>query len=58
MTPEYLGDGVYVSFSPFGEVVLTTGHHEPAQADNTIVLEPQVLAALEKWVERLKAERP
>lgn len=49
---QYLADGVYASFDGFS-VVLTTGHHDPAQAKNVIVLEPEVLAALEAWSQRL-----
>lgn len=44
--PTYLGDGVYASQNEFGQLVLTTGHHEPLQADAVIYLEPEVLAAL------------
>lgn len=52
--PEYLGDGVYASFDRRG-LVVTTGHHDPAKADNVIVLEPFIIAALEKYVEKAKA---
>lgn len=48
--PQYLGDGVYAHLDSFGDVVLTTGHHLPAAADNVIVLEPQVLAAFQTWL--------
>lgn len=51
--PSYLGDGVYASVGQIG-LVLTTGHHDPAQADNTIVFEPEVLAALEKYISKFK----
>ena len=50
----YLGDGVYVSESVRydGNVYLTTGHHNPQSADNTVVMEPQVLEQFLKWIER------
>jgi hypothetical protein len=46
----YLGDGVYVHLDESDRIILTTGHHEPEQADNTIVLEPEVLDALKRWL--------
>lgn len=56
--PQYLGDGVYASSDPSGmfPLVLTTGHHDPmaVQARNVIYFEPEVLAALEKYIEELK----
>jgi len=48
--PQYLGDGVYAHLDDFGSVVITTGHHLPSEADNVIVLEPQVLAAISNLV--------
>lgn len=45
----YLGDGVYAQIDPRG-LVLTTESHELGDANNIIVLEPEVLAALEKYV--------
>lgn len=48
MNPQYLGDGVYASWN--GEqIILTTGHHDPANADNVIFLEPDVLRALDAF---------
>jgi hypothetical protein len=44
--PTYLGDGVYAQFDQFGMLILTTGSHELRMADNTIMLEPEVLEAL------------
>lgn len=52
--PQYLGDGAYCHINEYGHLVLTTGHHEPQRADNIIVLEPEVLAALEKYILNLK----
>lgn len=54
IAPAYLGDGVYASFDHRG-LVITTGHHLPEKADNVIVLEPFVIAELEKYVEKAKA---
>ena len=48
--PTYLGDGVYATEDDRG-IVLTTGTHVILEADNVVVLEPQVWAALRKWAE-------
>ena len=48
--PTYLGDGVYATEDDRG-IVLTTGTHVITEADNVIVLEPKVWAALRKWAE-------
>lgn len=45
-----LGDGVYAQLDEAGDVVLTTDSHIRAHAGNVIVLEPEVLEALEKWL--------
>jgi hypothetical protein len=50
MEPRYLGDGVYVSES-YGPVILTTGHHDPDQADDVIFLDEEVLEGLLRWLE-------
>ena len=42
--PTYLGDGVYATEDDRGIVLIT-------EADNVIVLEPKVWAALRKWAE-------
>ncbi len=47
----YLGDGVYADFDGFA-VVLTT--EDGVSVTNRIVLEPEVLAALQAYVERLR----
>lgn len=54
--PEYLGDGVYASSTAEFPLVLTTGHHEPALADNKIAFEPEVIAALEIYITRIKQD--
>ena len=52
---DYLGDSVYAAESEFGELILTT--ENGISATNTIILEPQVIAALLRYLERLKASR-
>jgi hypothetical protein len=51
----YLGDSVYAEFDGFG-IVLTT--ENGMGASNTIVLEPDVLRALNEFVERIKQQSP
>lgn len=53
----YLGDGAYVHISDEGNVVLTTGHHDPRDATNMIVLEPEVLATFMEWIARKTASK-
>jgi hypothetical protein len=50
----YLGDGVYADYDGFG-VVLTT--ENGIRVTNTIVLEPDALAALNQYYERMIAQR-
>lgn len=48
----YLGDSVYVEQNDAWQLVLTTENgYGPS---NTIVLEPEVYAALEEYVEQLR----
>lgn len=54
--PCYLGDGVYADTDGYGGLVLTTGTHERASADNVIVLEAEVLAALIQWIARARRD--
>jgi hypothetical protein len=53
IAPDYIGDGVYATENEYG-LILTTGHHEQAKADNIIALEPSVIAALERYIKRMK----
>ena len=50
---EYLGDGVYVVWLGFG-VELRANHHE--HPTDTIYMEPDVLQALNEFVERKRQE--
>ncbi len=50
-TKEYLGDSVYADFDGFGIVLTTENGLGPS---NRIVLEPEVMAELDRYVERLK----
>ena len=50
--PEYLGDGVYVSFDGYMLRLRTEG----IRGIETIYLEPSVYAALVEYVERIKKE--
>lgn len=52
---EYLGDSVYAAIDPYGAVVLTT--ENGFRPTNTIVLEPEVLDALERWLRELRKSR-
>lgn len=46
MHKQYLGDSVYAEFDGFGIVLTTENGHGPS---NIIILEPQVLAALDNY---------
>lgn len=46
LPPRHLGDSVYANTSKQGWVVLTTDNHNPSEAGNVIVLEPEVVLAL------------
>ena len=50
----YLGDGAYVDFDGYA-LILTA--ENGIEATNTIVLEPQVYAALVAYVEELRIRR-
>jgi hypothetical protein len=50
---EYLGDSVYVDFDGF-DIALTTENGEGP--NNTIIMEPSVWAALQKYMRRQKEE--
>jgi hypothetical protein len=53
MNKTYLGDGVYADFDGFA-VVLTT--ENGMEVTNTIVLEPDVIWALDQFVQKLRGE--
>jgi hypothetical protein len=54
MKKEYLGDSVYVEPDDFGGLKLTT--ENGVRPDNTIILDPYVLAAFLKYLDRLTEE--
>jgi len=51
MSKEYLGDAVYAEIGAYG-IVLTTS--DGISDTNTIYLEPEVLEALEAFIEKQK----
>lgn len=61
-TKRYLGDSVYVDFDRWavgGAIILTT--ENGFGASNTIVMEPEVVKAFERYLEALKtalAQKP
>ena len=44
--PDYMGDAVYATHCDTNSIMLTTDHHEEAQAGNVIFLEPSVMLAV------------
>lgn len=48
---EYLGDGVYIQLSPQGAIILTTEYG--MGATNTIVLDTEVISALNNYLQRV-----
>ena len=53
----YLGDSVYASFIR-GGILLTTENGLPTDPSNEIFLEPEVLEALNDFVQSLRAKAP
>ena len=54
MEKEYLGDAVYARIDKFGDLVLTT--EDGMRATNTIILEPQIIQALDVYLEAYRGE--
>lgn len=50
-TKDYLGDSVYADFDGYAIVLTTDNGYGPS---NTIVMDPQTIAALERYMKRLK----
>lgn len=48
--PKYLGDGVYIQVDSLGYFRLTTGTHVLIEAEQVIVLEPEVAQALVDYI--------
>lgn len=53
-SPEYLGDRVYATEESSGSITLTTGHHEPAHADDVIYLDREVIDALLRYIKKAR----
>lgn len=51
---DYLGDGVYIDIH--GDTIILTTENG-IEASNTIFLEPEVLAALERYVARIRGDK-
>lgn len=49
---DYLGDGAYAEADDFGGVILTA--EDGVRATDRVVLEPEVLAAFERYVARMR----
>lgn len=54
----YLGDSVYAQIEHSGIVILTTNSHVRAHADNVIILEPEVLDRLTRWLAQRETLAP
>jgi hypothetical protein len=54
--PTYLGDAVYASYDGFA-ITLTTNHHDPRFAGAVIVMEPEVLWALDTYRKNIERAR-
>ncbi len=54
MQKEYLGDAVYAEIDKFGDLVLTTENGECAT--NTVILEPQIILALDRYLKTYRSE--
>ena len=50
--PTYLGDGVYAQETSYEDILLTTGSHREDEADNKIILEPQIVQRLVAWLNK------
>lgn len=55
MDKDYLGDSVYVQHDGH-HIILTTENGLPTDPSNSIALEPNMLAALNRYVARMKAK--
>ena len=52
---EYLGDGVYIDRTEYGEVVLTT--EDGTRATNTIIMDGSVLANFEEYLRSIRKDK-
>lgn len=51
----YLGDSVYAEFEINGRITLTTENGLPTDPSNTIFLEPEVINALIRFVDKINS---
>jgi hypothetical protein len=49
----YLGDSVYAEMDSYGRLVLTTWNGYPDDPRNKIILEPEVIEALQLYLRKL-----
>jgi len=52
---DYIGDSVYVGATIFGELEITTENGLPTDPSNRIILNPEVIAALERYIARMRS---
>lgn len=50
-TIEYIGDGVYCTIDGYGDLIITTAHHNPKLADNVIYIDKEYFINLIKFIE-------
>jgi len=53
--PVYLGDSVYAQLDGCGDIILTTDSHLRSQAQNVIVLEPEVCNRLREYLDESRS---
>ena len=50
--PEHLGDGAYVHFNDYDDLIVTANHHEPEQATEIVAISERDLDRLVNYIER------
>jgi hypothetical protein len=46
----YLGDGAYVQVLPYGDLLLTANHHNPAMASDRVYIEARSIESLRNFL--------
>jgi len=54
-TKDYIGDSVYVGITSFGELEITTENGAQTDPSNRIILEPEVIEELERYITRMRS---